>query len=78
MRVHPRRTTSDEICLRASRLDAIPLRPLTARTASATLALDAEPEDLTANLDAEGTLDLSSSTRAGCWREAGLERPLIR
>ena len=57
-------------------LTRIPLRPLTARTASATLALDADDEISTAHLDAEDTLDLPARPGLDAGACLRSERPL--
>ncbi len=64
MRVHPRRSPSSEtLAHRVSRLERIPLRPLTARTVSGNLP--SEPDD--------GELDghLTSKTRSICQLDPG-------
>jgi signal transduction histidine kinase len=63
VRVHPRRPTSDDFRLRVSRLSAVPLRPITARMVTGTLATEADADDIEARL--------SPKTRSLCELDPG-------
>jgi signal transduction histidine kinase len=63
VRVHPRRPPAEELRRRVSQLDAVPLRPLTARMLSSSLAIDADADEIEANS--------SPKTRSICQLDPG-------